>query len=246
MKLKQVLLIASTVTLVVTACSKDDDIAIVPPVLKKDSVVNAFTVRDTFGVYNVKEMPGIYSGDGSFALFSFDRAAFVGDSIAKTTKWDVAFSFTSLMSNWGGTAPDFWDSPSSDWAGNGSHVIGYCVKKDFNEVTSAPEDAAFPAFPDNIGYFRNADTKDTADANAIFRNIYNGETGTIDYVQPLNNHRTAIIKLNDGRYVKMEFTNIYKGNKLDPSKADFVYPNNNYLTFRYFIGKPGSKDLTTK
>lgn len=70
------------------------------------------------------------------------------------------------------------------------------------------------------------------------------------YTNDLNTHimkeiknRTYIIKLNSGKYAKLEMVSIDKGNP--PTFTDLYWPSP-YLTFRYFVQEDGSKNLKTK
>lgn len=56
-------------------------------------------------------------------------------------------------------------------------------------------------------------------------------------------NRTYILRLQDGKYAKLQLVNAYKGNP--PAVTDLNWPAP-YYTFRYYIQEDGSKNLKTR
>ncbi|RYF26483.1 MAG: hypothetical protein EOO42_01415 [Flavobacteriales bacterium] len=146
----------------------------------------------------------------------------------KSTDWDIAFTgnYNSIVFVNNGTAIG---SP-----GFGGDGISKVVKVDqaYNNITEAPAD----------NDFQNSDVNEIGWAES--------STSAGWYTYDLNTHimkrivnRTYILKLNSGKYAKLEIVSIYKGNP--PAVTDLYWPSP-YLTFRYFVQEDGSKNLKTK
>ena len=145
----------------------------------------------------------------------------------KTTDWDLAFA--GIYN-------------SSIYVNNGSHtgtpgfggtgVSGVLmVGQPYHNVTEAPADAAFTASSIKvIG-------QETGTGTGWF--TYSSST---HLVQPVKS-RTYILKLNSGKYAKLEIINVYKGNP--PVVTDLYWPAP-YFTFRYFVQADGSRNLKTQ
>lgn len=217
---------------VVTPDPEPDPDTIPVVVQPKDSIVDEYTTLRVNGVVEVKDLPSLKGADyAEYSLYSFEKMKLVGKGVdsAKTLSWDLAFSNASgidVVPNWGGTAPDHWDGPDLP-AGNLSDIKAVIYEDTtFDAVTTVPAEAAF----------------DHAFNITTAGSVTNTETGLFDhysFFKPI-----IIFKLNDGRYVKFQYTSFYKGAPENPT-AQNEKNDKGYWTFKYYITKAGSKDLTT-
>lgn len=241
LQLKYAFLTACLATVIFACKDKDNDVKPTPepdtdtvPVVvePKDSIVDVYTTIKVNGVVEVKDFPSLKGSDyAEFSLFSFDKMKMIGKGMdsAKTIGWDLAFSNQSgidVVPNWGGTAPDFWDGPDLP-AGNLSDIKAVIYEDTtFDAVTTVPAEDKF----DHAFNITNA------------TNVDNNETGAFAYYlffKPI-----IVFKLNDGRYVKFQFTSFYKGAPEKPTAQTHIN-DKGYWTFKYYIAPKGSKDLTT-
>lgn len=168
--------------------------------------------------------------------FNFDKMAFVDAGKLKTKEWDIVFEGLyagTVFPNNGNTEEDF------PWFGNAAKVIFSGIVKPFDEVTALPDNFVFPTGKTNLS---------TAESNteiARTNPIYWGYT-TLDVDGGFSHFgvwkgKTFLWKLDDGRVVKFELINVYN----NAPEENNIKSVPGYLSFRYFIGKAGSKDLKT-
>ena len=214
------------------AC-KDDDKDVAPtPEEPKDSVVNEYVTITAKGVVSINSLPYTPATSLKYNLFSFDSMALVGkgeDSI-NTASWDIAFRGAGFIyaPNFGGTPPDYSDAITK-FAGNPSDIsiITYSDTT-FDAITSAPPASSFIH---SLGV-------------DVTQPVYDNETGNLKYFD-FPKGIVAVLKLNDGRYVKFQYVSLYK-NAPDTVTSEIYQNDRGYFTFKYFISRKGSTDLTTK
>ena len=214
------------------ACKKDKNNEITPARGSKDTIVNEYVTIKANGVVEINSLPYPQISTLKYNLFSFDSMALVGnveDSI-HTAAWDIAFkgNGTTFSPNWGGTAPDYGDAVTK-FAGNPSDVscITY-TDTTFDAITAAPPAAV-------LIHSLSVNVTNT---------VYDNETGELKYIG-FPKGVVTVLKLNDGRYVKFQFVSIYK-NAPDTITPEIYQNDIRYFTFRYFVSKKGSTDLSTK
>lgn len=145
----------------------------------------------------------------------------------KTTDWDLAFTGiynSNVYVNNGGI------TGNPGFGGNGVSAA-IVVDRPYAQVNEAPADAAFVS--GNIPVI----AQETGNNSGWF--TYNSNT---HIMQPVKS-RTYIIKLNSGKYAKLELISIYKG--APPVVTDLYWPAP-YYTFRYFAQEDGSRNLKTQ
>lgn len=144
------------------------------------------------------------------------------------TDWDLAFSnfYNSTVYVNDGSRHDL------PWSGNDSRHKILLVNRPYDLVDSAPSDAEFDhSTLSGVGMI--------TDRNSPGWYNYNITTHLVQVVPD----RTYVLRLSDGKYAKLQFINVYKGNP--PAVTDLNWPAP-YFTFRYFVQKDGSKNLKTK
>lgn len=144
------------------------------------------------------------------------------------TDWDLAFSNyynSSIYINNG-------SQQNVPFSGNASKHKMLLIEKEYDAVDTAPSDSEFDKSTlYNIGMITSEDSKGWYNYNM-----------TSHLVQVIPN-RTYVLKLNNGKYGKLQFISVYKNNP--PVVTDLNWPAP-YFTFRYFIQEDGSKNLRTK
>ncbi|MCE7058677.1 HmuY family protein [Dyadobacter sp. CY343] len=144
-----------------------------------------------------------------YSYFSFATGKEVPASEAKSTKWDIAFSKTTIAINSGTSGP-----------GQAGAIV---VEKPFASVTEAPKD----------GY--------KSDSDAGF--AIPGGSGNSWYKYDMSVHailpilgRTILLKIAEGKFVKVEIISYYKG-----APEDVPTEESSYYTFRYSMADAEGK-----
>lgn len=218
----------------VTPEPKPDEDTTPVVVTPKDSVIDTYTTLKANGVIEVKDLPALKGTDANYAeysLYSFEKMKLVGvgEDSMRTAGWNLAFSNATgidVMINWGGTAPYYWDV-LDQVAGNPSDIKTISFRDTtFDAVTTAP------LAVDTLHQY----------ALTMGEEVMNTETGLLDHYKFVNS--VVVFKLNDGRYMKFQYISYYKGAPANPTAQDHR-DNKGYWSFRYYIAKEGSKDLST-
>jgi hypothetical protein len=213
--MKQILkpfLLLFTFSSVLIACTKNDTIIEFP--------VTAITVSnlpaDT--VLGINPNTGMPTSAGKYTFFSLERNEIVPNSDSASTKWDLAFASTKILTN-GGTSG----------AGLGGAFVYTGL---FDDVKTIPNDSVFK----------------TDNAPASYAITYGSGKGWYVYDQltslitPLAG-RVLIIRTASGKYAKLEVINYYKGGvtlATTASDSDKL-SKQRYYTFRYIFQPNGSK-----
>jgi hypothetical protein len=225
-------ILAITLTLLLFSCKKDNDVS--PTLHDGKSTV----IEDLAGDTGASMSEGT---DGKekrpFYVFLFNlnnknqiwvRNASDSAQWLKSSGWDLAFSdiYNSTVHVNNGEDP-----LNPAYGGEGRSLV-VMIDRPYDQVTEAPSDAVFIS-----SAIRNIGWETSATPSGWF--AYNTST---HLVQPVKN-RTYVIRLNDGKYAKLELVNVYKGNP--PVVTDLNWPAP-YFTFRYYIQQDGSRDLRTR
>ncbi|MCX6211935.1 MAG: HmuY family protein [Bacteroidetes bacterium] len=198
-------ILASLVTFTLMACSKTSDTTVV-----NNTPVTA-TVKDLVAdtVLGVDPKTGPYSA-GKYTFYSIENNSIVPNTDSATTKWDLAFMSTRILTN-GGTSG----------TGKGGAFI---YKGLFEDIKTIAADSVFK-------------TDNAPSAYAITtgsgKGWYNYDQLT-SLITPIAG-RVLVIKTASGKYAKLEILSYYKGGvTLSPTASDAdKLTKQRYYTFRF-------------
>ena len=207
-QLSTVIFLMASITLV--SCKKENN---VPVVLQANTVNNL--ASDTILGLNQQGQP---YGSGKYTLFSLESNSAISNADSATTKWDIGFRGTTIITNGGNSGP----------AGGGAFIyIGT-----FSDLKEIPSDSTF-----------KIDNAPVAYAIPIGSNkgwyVYNPQT---NLVTPIPG-RVLVIRTASGKYAKLEILNYYKGGVTPEASAsdDEKLKKQRFYTFRYMLQNNGSK-----
>ena len=193
------------------ACTKSDSTTVMP--------VTAVTVKDIPADTVVGlSAQGIPITNGKYTFYSLEKNAVVSNSDSASSKWDIAFMATKIITN-GGT--------SGTGLGGAFIYTGL-----FDALTTIPTDSVFK----------------TDNAPASYAITYGSGKGWYNYdgltniITPLAG-RVLVIRTASGKYAKMEITSYYKGGvTLSATASDADKLNKQrYYTFRFAYQPNGTK-----
>jgi len=193
------------------ACTKSDSTTVMP--------VTAVTVKDIPADTVVSlSAQGIPITNGKYTFYSLEKNAVVPNSDSASSKWDIAFMATKIITN-GGT--------SGTGLGGAFIYTGL-----FDALTTIPTDSVFK----------------TDNAPASYAITYGSGKGWYNYdgltniITPLAG-RVLVIRTASGKYAKMEITSYYKGGvTLSATASDADKLNKQrYYTFRFAYQPNGTK-----
>jgi len=193
------------------ACTKSDNTTVMP--------VTAVTVKDIPADTVVGlSAQGIPITNGKYTFYSLEKNAVVPNSDSASSKWDIAFMATKIITN-GGT--------SGTGLGGAFIYTGL-----FDALTTIPTDSVFK----------------TDNAPASYAITYGSGKGWYNYdgltniITPLAG-RVLVIRTASGKYAKMEITSYYKGGvTLSATASDADKLNKQrYYTFRFAYQPNGTK-----
>ncbi len=201
MKSIQKLILIGTVINFFASCKKDE-VVITEPVKSetvKDIVADPTTISGT----------GQPVVSGKFTFYSFKNGIVVNSDSA-STKWDVAFRGTTILTNGG-----------SSGNGQGGAVILNGIFDEIKEVSSTSpfqvDTKTLLAIPTGSG-----------------KGWYNYDAPT-NIISPIAG-KVLVIKTADSKYAKMEILNYYKGSPTKPDANSVA----RYYTFRFVYQPDGS------
>ncbi|MCX7879276.1 MAG: HmuY family protein [Ignavibacteria bacterium] len=182
------------------ACSKKDE----EPTQPSNNVPKVVTIKD---------LPADTGKKGKFTLFRFSDSTIVSNADSNSTKWDIGFAGTTIITNSGVRGP-----------GNGGAII--LKEVDFFQVKEAPES----------GYRIENSLTDlaipTGSGNGWY--LYNPQTHVVSPIAG----RVLVIRTADGKYAKMQIVSYWKGN---PQPIDPFTHRERFYTFRYVYQPNGSR-----
>jgi hypothetical protein len=201
-----VLLITSII-----ACSKSTTTTVMP--------VTAITVKDIPAdtVVGLSAL-GIPITNGKYTFYSLEKNAIVPNTDSATTKWDIAFLATRIITN-GGTS--------------GTGLGGAYIQTGlFDDLKTISADSVFKT--------DNAPTS-YAITSGSGKGWYTYD-GLNNLITPLAG-RVLVIRTASGKYAKMEITSYYKGGVTLPASASDADKLNKqrYYTFRFAFQPNGTK-----
>ncbi|ROL56970.1 hypothetical protein D9V84_05965 [Bacteroidetes/Chlorobi group bacterium Naka2016] len=182
----------------------------------KDENTTQTNPPQSIGVVTVRDLPADTGKKGIFTFFRFSDSTIVSNADSNSTKWDIGFAGTTIITNSGVRGP-----------GQGGAIVLKDV--DFNSVTEAPE----------TGYRIENSLTDLAIPTGSGNGWYSYDPQT-HIVSPIPG-RVLIIRTADGKYVKMQIISYWKGN---PQPIDPFTHKERYYTFRYVYQPNGSRKFS--
>lgn len=152
---------------------------------------------------------------GRFTFFSLQDSSVVPASDSATTKWDIAFSSTTIITNSAFRGPGL----------GGAIVYKLQTGESFAGLTEAPAD----------GYAVDTSLTQkairTGSGNGWY--LYDSQNSVI---RPINDV-VLFIRTADGKYAKMMITSYYKGNLANPDQTSLP----RFYNFKYAYQPDGSR-----
>jgi len=149
-------------------------------------------------------------GAGVYSFFSLENNKWIANSDSATTKWDLAFSGTTIRVN-----------NTTGGPGNGGAFV---YTGTFDALTSVPQDSVFKVDNHPVSY-------------AIPRGSGKGwyhYDGATNLLTPVPG-RVLVIRTASGKYAKLEILNYYRGGITPPASAsdEIKISEQRYYSFRY-------------
>lgn len=208
--LSQVILVLM-ISISVVACSKDTSTTTGP--------VTAVTVSDLMAdtVLGITAQGMPYSA-GKYTFYSLENNKIIPNTDSATTKWDVAFAATKILTN---------NGTSGNGLGGAFIYVGL-----FDDLQTIPSDSVFKTDNAPSSY---AITTGSGKGWYAYDQI-------TSLVTPLAG-RVLVIRTASGKYAKMEILNYYKGGTtLSASASDTdKLSKQRYYKFRYAFQPNGTK-----
>ncbi len=190
------------------------------PVVLQSKKVSNLAADTILGVYTSGPATGQPYGSGKFTFYSLETNSVIANSDSATTKWDLGFRGTTIITN----------SGTGGSANGGAFVyIGT-----FDALKSVPSDSTF-----RIDNAPTAYAIRTGSGNGWYS--YNGAANLITPIPG----RVLVIRTATGKFAKVEIQNYYKGGvTLDASASDAEkLSKQRYYTFRFIYQPDGSKNF---
>lgn len=195
----------------VIACSKSSTTEVLP--------ITAVSVKDIPADTVVGLSPqGAPITNGKYTFFSLEKNAIVPNADSASTKWDIAFMATRIITN-GGTSG----------MGQGGAFVYTGL---FDDLKIIPADSVFKT--------DNAPTSYAVTAGSG-KGWYTYD-GLNNLITPLAG-RVLVIRTASGKYAKIEITSYYKGGTTLPATASDLekLTKQRYYSFRYAFQPNGTK-----
>lgn len=199
------------VGMLATACTKDSATVVVP--------LTAVTVKDVIadtiiGISTTTFQP---YGAGKFTFYSLESNKVIASTDSNSTKWDIAFRGTTIITNGGTSGPALG--------------AAFVYTGLFDDVKEVPVDSTFK--------IDNATTLGVTAGSGKGWYSYNAIANLITPVPG----RVLFIKTATGKYAKVEILNYYKGGvtpAITASDSDKL-TKQRYYTFRFIYQPDGTK-----
>src|SRR6188474_3847799 len=197
--------------IVLASCDKDE---VPAPATVQTKAVSNLQADTIIGISST----GQPYGSGKYTLYSLESNAVIANSDSATTKWDIGFRGTTIITNGGNSGPG---------AGGAFVYTGT-----FSDLAQIPTDSTFR--------IDNAPTSyaiKTGSGNGWYS--YNGATNLITPVPG----RILAIRTASGKYAKIEIQNYYIGGVTPDATAsdNDKLMKQRYYTFRYTFQSDGTK-----
>ena len=211
MKTNLIALTVITTAIFLTSCDKEEMPA--PVTVQTKSVSNL--PGDT--ILGLTSMGQPY-GSGKYTLYSLETNSIISNTDSATSKWDIGFRGTTIITNSGNSGP-----------GTGGAFIYTGL---FSDLAQIPTDSTF-----RIDNAPTAYAIKSGSGNGWYS--YNGATNLITPIPG----RILVIRTASGKYAKIEIQNYYKGGVTPDATAsdNDKLMKQRYYTFRYTYQSDGSK-----
>ena len=211
MKTTLIALTAITTGILLTSCDKDE---VPAPVTLETKIVNNLQADTIIGI----AASGQPYGSGKYTLFSLESNSIIANTDSATSKWDVGFRGTTIITNSGNDGPG---------AGGAFVYTGT-----FADLTQIPTDSTFRTDNAPTAYAIR-----TGSGNGWYS--YNPATNLITPIPG----RILVIRTASGKYAKIEIQNYYKGGVTPDATAsdNEKLTKQRYYTFRYLYQPDGTK-----
>lgn len=217
--MKKNIIAAVLISATIVSCTKDKTEQNVDP--------GAFSVSVNGKIATVNNLPadtiiglapsGQPVGAGVYSFFSLETNKWIPNSDSATSKWDLAFSGTTIRVNntTGGT-------------GNGGAFVYVGT---FDALTSVPQDSVFRIDNHPTSY---------AIAKGSGKGWYNYD-GATNLLTPIPG-RVLVIRTASGKYAKVEILNYYRGGvtPLASASDEIKISEQRYYTFKYTYQSNGT------
>ena len=212
MKTKLIVLTALT-GIIFTSCDKDE---VPAPVTVQTKSVNNLQADTIIGISSM----GQPYGSGKYTLYSLETNAVIANRDSATTKWDIGFRGTTIITNGGNSGP-----------GTGGAFV---YTGTFSDLAAIPADSTF-----RLDNAPTAYAVKTGSGNGWYN--YNGATQLITPIPG----RILVVRTATGKYAKIEIQNYYKGGVTPDATAsdNDKLTKQRYYTFRYSYQADGSKNF---
>ena len=213
MKTNLIALTVIPVALFLTSCDKDELPAPVTVQTKSVSNLQADTI---IGLTSM----GQPYGSGKYTLYSLENNKVIDNIDSATTKWDIGFRGTTIITNGGNSGP-----------GRGGAFIYVGT---FSDLAAIPTDSIFRTDNAPTSYAIK-----TGSGNGWYS--YNGATQLITPIPG----RILVIRTATGKYAKIEIQNYYKGGVTPDATAsdNDKLMKQRFYTFRYTYQSDGGKNF---
>ena len=213
MKARSIIGIMLAAVVIFQSCAKDE--TPVPPQVTLVQKVVKDVPADTIIGLSPNGQP---FGANKFTFYSFETNSIVPNSDSNSTKWDIGFKDSKIITNGGKSGP-----------GNGGAFIYFGT---FDELAVVPTDSIFKL-------------DDVLPNYAI---TWGNNRGWYVYNQPVNlltplPGRILVIRTATGKYAKVEILNYYKGGTT-PAATDpepVKISTQRYYTFKFAYQADGTK-----
>lgn len=217
--MKRIILVSLVSTAIFTACTKDKTGPVVDP--------GAFNVAVNGKIVTVSNLPadtiigfatsGQPYGAGKYSFFSLETNTWVSNTDSVTTKWDLAFSGTTIRINNATSGP-----------GSGGAFVYNGV---FDALTTVPNDSVFKIDNHPTSY---------AITRGSGKGWYNYD-GPTNLLTPIPG-RVLVIKTASGKFAKLEILNYYRGGVTPSASASdaIKISEQRYYKFRYTFQSNGT------
>ena len=211
MKTKLIALTIVSSGILLASCDKDE---LPAPITVQTKAVSNLQADTIIGISST----GQPYGSGKYTLYSLESNAIIANTDSATTKWDIGFRGTTIITNGGNSGPG---------AGGAFVYTGT-----FSDLAQIPTDSTFR--------IDNAPTSyaiKTGSGNGWYS--YNGATNLITPIPG----RILVIRTASGKYAKVEIQNYYKGGVTPDATAsdNDKLTKQRYYTFRYTYQSDGTK-----
>lgn len=192
------------------SCEKDST---VDPIVLQSKTVNNLPADTIIGL----TPQGQPYGSGKFTFYSLENDAIVPNSDSATTKWDLGFRGTTIITNSGTSGP-----------GNG----GAFVYVGTFEISQVPADSTYRTDNAPASY---------AITTGSGKGWYSYD-GATQLITPIPG-RILFIRTATGKYAKVEILNYYKGGVTPAASASDAekLSKQRYYTFRFIYQPDGTK-----